>query len=329
MAEHQDTFEDLVPFEIGLQSGETVLMWALGSFFWLLTFVFMGMSVEWQLNIFGIITFVLGGILMLSSQFVTRYNPLKTTRVPVTGIILWFEVVFLSFFVLLEGWKTYLDTSPVFFIIGYLVMTLLLTALLFASNFLTISPIKVLNWMSLDMVGLLYTGGLISMLIGITYIGFNNTTLLWIDKLNVADWAWLFLFSISFLFMLELNDGAHRFNEIIRYAKKRATGEFSLTPVINNYYIMGFILMLIIGVSILVVLILNFFLRWVSDFLSEQLAASVMVNSIYSVVFTIALVFIPLWIVLIIWTEYRARKEVLEEEEIRKQSQKSTRPGIA
>lgn len=329
MAEHQETFEDLVPFEIGLQSGETVLMWALGTFFWLLTFFFMGMSVDWQLNIFGILTFVVGGILMVSSQFVTRYNPLKTTRIPVTGIILWFEVVLLSFFILLEGWRTYLDTSPIYFVIGYLVITLILSALLFASNFLTVSPIKILNWMSLDMVGLLYTGGLISMLSGIAYIGFNNTALLWIDKLTVFDWAMLFLFAMSFLFMLELNDGAHRFNEIIRYAKKRATGEFSLTPVINNYYIMGFILMLIIGVSILVVLILNFFLRWVSDFLSEQLASSVMVNSIYSVVFTIAIVFIPLWIVLILWTEYKVRKETREEEETRKQTQKSSRPGIA
>ena len=44
--------------------------------------------------------------------------------------------------------------------------------------------------------------------------------------------------------------------------------------------------------------------------------------------FTMAWIFIPLWIVLILWTEYKNRKEKVEEEDMRRQIEKEQKLGI-
>ena len=327
MAQYQEELDNLVPFEIGLQAGETMIMWALGMVFWLLSFVFMGFAVGWDFGgSFGPIMYVVGGIFLLSSQFVTRWNPLKTSGMPYTGVALWLLVVVFAAPILWKGWQVYSDSSMLVFMISYTVLAILITGGLLVSNFLT--SLKILDWMSQDMATTLYAAGIISTLIGVTMVGFNNRALLSIDELTLGDWEIMYVFAMSYLFMMELHNGAHRFNDIIKYAKERATGEFSLTPVINNYYIMGFILMVIIGFGVQLVLVINFFIRWISPFISEQMANSVMMNSVYSVVYTIAIIFIPLWIVLIIWMEYRNRKEAKEEEEMRRKVERETRPGI-
>jgi hypothetical protein len=317
MAEYQDELENLVPFEIGIQAGETIIMWALGVLAWLLSFAFMGFAVNWEFNgIFGPTMYIIGGVFLLASQFVTRWNPLKTTRIPFTGIALWLWVVIFAGPLLWQGWEVYADSSGLVFAIVYIVLVILVTGGLLVSNFMT--SLKILDWMSQDMATTLYAAGIISTLIGVTAVGFNNKVLLDLEELNWGNWEILYLFAMSYLFMLELHNGAHRFNDIIKYAKDRATGEFTLTPVINSYYVMGFILMVIIGFGVQLMLVINFFFRWISPYLSEQMANSVMMNSVYSVVFTIALIFIPLWILLILWMEYKNRKEAKEEEEMRR-----------
>jgi hypothetical protein len=327
MVEYKDDLENLVPLEIGLQAGETVIMWALGALFWLLSFIFMGFAVGWDFGgIFGPIMYVMGGILLLASQFVTRWNPLKTTRIPVTGIVIWLWAVVFGAPILYSGWEVYSDSSMIWFVVGYIILAVLITGGLLASNFLT--SLKIMNWMSQDMATTLYVLGMLSILVGITFVGFNNTKLLDIGELSWGQWELLYLFAMSFLFMLELHNGAHRFNDIIKYAKERATGEFSLTPVINSYYIMGFILMVIIGFGVQLMLVINFFFRWISPYLSEQMANSIMMNSVYSVVFTLALIFIPVWIVLILWMEYKNRKEAAEEDQMRRKIEKEIKPNV-
>jgi hypothetical protein len=317
---------DLVPLEIGLQANETILMWALGILLWVGGFFLMMFSVLGELTGFGIFGYAIGGLLLISSQFVTKYNPIKTTRIPITGIILWVWSLFLAFFILLKGWNVYLGSSTVLFIVFYLVIALLITGGLLVANFMT--SLKVLNWMSLDMTSFLYTIGAVSMVAGITHIGFGNSTLIDLGSITVGQWILLFLFGMSFIFMLELFSGSHRFNEIIKYAKERSSGEFSLTPVINNYYIMGFILSLIIGFVVLLVLGATFIQIILQYLLVPQLADSIMANSVYQVVFTMAWIFIPLWIVLVLWTEYKGRKEKVEEEEMRRQIEKEQKLGI-
>jgi hypothetical protein len=328
MAEYQEDLENLVPFEIGIQSGETILMWVGGLVFYILSFLFMAFAIGWDFGgFYGPAMYGFGGILLLASQFVTRWNPITTTRIPITGIALWMFVVVFGAPILYRGWEVYSDSSMLWFFIGYLILAVLITGGLLASNFLT--SLKIMNWMSMDMATTLYAGGIIAMLIGITIVGFNNNALLDLSELNLLDWFFLFGFAMSFFFMLELYNGAHRFNDIVKYAKKRASGEFSLTPVINSYYIMGFILMDIIGAGVFLVLLINFFVRWSVPYISEQLANSVMMNSVYSIVFIIAIVFIPNWIVLILWMEAKGRKEAEEEEAMRRKIEKDTRVSLS
>ncbi|MFW3145384.1 MAG: hypothetical protein ACMUIE_01055 [Thermoplasmatota archaeon] len=335
MAEYSEEMENLVPFEIGLQAGETVLMWVGATVLWLLSILLMGLTVgfsglfkEGPFGILplGFILYLLGGFLLVASQFVSRWNPIRTTRIPITGIALWLFVIFLAGFILWEGWSVYLGASSLWFTVAYVLIALLITAGLLGANFLT--SLKILNWMSVDMVAFFYTWGALSLLIGVTHIGFNNRALLSLEDLNFWDWVFLFAFSLAFIFMLELFNGAHRFNDIIKYAKERSTGEFSLTPVINNYYIMGSILMTIIGLLVLFILILYFFTKWWLDLLVSQLADSIMANSLYLLVYIVAIVFIPTWIALILWMEYRNRKESAEEEEMRRKREKQSKLGI-
>ena len=186
------------------------------------------------------------------------HNPLKTTRIPSTGIILWTWVVFWVFLILFKAWNLYLVTDVDFlgflrFVAFYSVVALIITGGLLVANFLT--SLKILNWMSLDLNTFFYTMGALSIVGGIVHIGFDNPALIELGEVSVPQWILLFLFGMSLVFMLELFSGSHRFNEIIKYAKERSSGEFSLTPVINNYYIMGFILALIIGFVVLLVLV--------------------------------------------------------------------------
>ncbi|MBN1538797.1 MAG: hypothetical protein JW939_01530 [Candidatus Thermoplasmatota archaeon] len=325
MAQYSDEM-DLVPFEIGLQSNETILMWAIGILFWIGGFFLMLFSVLGNLTAFGVIMYGLGGFMLIASQFVSRYNPMKTTRIPITGIILWVWSLFLAFWILLKSWSVYIGSNTGYFILFYLVIALLVTGGLLFANFLTY--MRILDWMSLDMTAFLYTAGGVTLLAGIIHIGFDNPALIELSEVSVGQWIMLFLFGMAFIFMLELFNGSHRFNEIIRYAKERSSGEFSLTPVINNYYIMGFILSLIIGFVVLLVLGATFIQIIIQYLLVPQLADSIMANSVYQVFFTMAWIFIPLWIVLILWTEYRNRKETAEEEEMRRKIEKDQRLGI-
>lgn len=326
MAENADEMQDLVPFEVGLQANETILMWSMGILLWGVALVTMGFAVEWKVSILGVFSFIVGLFSLMASQFVSRYNPIRTTRIPITGIILWVWTIFLLGFILWKGWSVYLGSSLLVFLIAYVMIALIISGLLIGANFLT--SLRILNWMSLDMPAFLYAFGAITMLIGITHTGFNNTALLDIEKLTFGDWVLLFFFSLSFVFMLEMFHGAHRFNDIIKYAKGMSTGEFSLTPVINNYYIMGSILMLIIGGIVLFILVTYFFWYWIMKIFFQQLGDSLMVNSVYSLVFIVAAFFIPVWIVLILWMEYKNRKEAAEEEEMRRQREKTERLGV-
>jgi len=325
MAENIEDIE-LVPFEVGLQAKETLLMSILGIVAFAISFLSMELVFGFKFTVWAELLFLLGGILLIVSQVVSRYNPLKTTRIPITGIILMVWTMLLMYPVLVMGWSVYTGSNPVMFFVAYMVIGLLLVGGLLVANFLT--SLKILNWMSVDAMNTVFVSGVISLLAAIAIRGFNNRELIALDEVSLGQWFWLFVFAISFIIMLEMFNGSHRFNDIIKYAKERSTGEFSLTPVINNYYIMGFILFLIIGLVVLFILVLNFFAVWLIAIFGEQLSDSLMANSVYQLVFTMAVIFIPVWLLLIQWIEYRNRKETAEEDEMRRIVEKDQKLGI-
>jgi len=320
-----ERYEDdyIVPFEIGLQASETILMWGLGALFWLISLVTMGLAVGFAFTPFGVITYVLGLLLVLGSQIVSPYNPMKTMRFPLTGLLLWVWIVFLSYFLLMKGWSVYIGTGTgtLIFTIVYMAFAILATGGLMLANFMT--EFKVVNWLNVPMNSLLQVSGIIAALAGIIHIGFSNRDLIFIDDVSLVTWIMLAVFAISFMLFLELNHAAHRFNEIISYAKKKAAGEFSLTPVINNYYVMGFSLMLIVFGSSIVLLVVNYFARLLIPFFNETLGDSVMLNSVYSLYLTSLVLLVPLTILMVLYFSYRARKEKQEEDDLRRSAEKS------
>lgn len=323
MAERYEE-EHLVPFEIGLQASETILMWGLGALAWLASLVLMVYIVSFNnLTAFGVFMYILGLLLVLGSQIVSSYDPMKTTRFPVTGLLLWLWIVILSFFILSKGWSVIFSsgTGMLIFAIVYLSLAILATGGILVSNFMT--GVKIINWMNMSMNSFLLTSGIASTIAGVIHIGFSNRDLVFIDQVSLWKWIALFAFGISFLLFLELNSAAHRFNEIIHYAKKKAVGQFSLTPVINNYYIMGFILMLIVMVGVIVLMVINFFFRWVTPIFNKHLANSIMLNSVYSLYFTSMILLVPLIIAMVLYFSYRSRKEKEEEEDLRRSAEKS------
>ena len=324
MVEYEDETEIYVPFEIGLQAGETVPMWAFAVLCWLLSLVFMGLAIGFNFTVWGITFFIAGGLLVTSSQLMTSYNPMTTMRFPLNGLLIWLWTAFLSIPIAYKGWEDYLasGTDELVFFMLYGLVILLATVGLLLSYYLT--SMKILKWMNQDIPSMLFAGGVIAIVIGITDLGFNSAGLLDIEEISIGTWIFLFLFSLFFILFIELNSGAHHFNEIISYAKKQNTTGFNLTPVINNYYIMGFILMVIIAFSILVVFAINFLSRWITPFISGQMADSIMMNSVYSVVFTVVLIFVPLSIILTLFFSYKERREEEEEEEMRKIIQTGT-----
>jgi hypothetical protein len=323
-----ERYEDdyIVPFEMGLQSSETILMWGLGGLAWLISLISMGFLLGWNVTAFGMIMYAFGLILVLGSQIVSSYDPIKTTRFPVNGLLLWLWILVLSFFILLKGWSVYIGSSgtgTVIFIIAFIAISILATGGLLVANFLTST--KIVTWMNQPMNTFFLVAGIGATLASVLHMGFSNSDLMFIDKLSFMDWLLIAVFAFSYLLFIELNHAAHRFNEIISYAKKKAVGEFSLTPVINNYYIMGFILMVIVLVAFITLLVVNFFLRWVAPFFNENVADSVMMNTVYSLFLTSMVLLIPLFIVMILFFSYRAKKEKEEEDALRRNAEKSQR----
>src|SRR5512136_454964 len=155
-----ERYEDdyIVPFEIGLQSSETILMWGLAVFFWIVSFVSMGMVLGWKLTLFGLLMYF-------------------------AGLLLWLWILFLSFFILMKGWAVYIGSSGtgmVIFIITFIAVAILATGGLLVANFM--SSVKIVNWMNQPMNTFLLVAGLGATLASVLHMGFANKDLIFIDK---------------------------------------------------------------------------------------------------------------------------------------------------
>jgi hypothetical protein len=106
--------------------------------------------------------------------------------------------------------------------------------------------------------------------------------------INISLYA---LFSLSYI---EFAHGTIRFSQIDEYAKNQNIEDFSVDPVIWNYFIWYAILMIIIYLFMLGVV----FLRWAYmpalEESAPQFANSIELNSVYSIALSIGLIFVPI-----------------------------------
>jgi hypothetical protein len=106
--------------------------------------------------------------------------------------------------------------------------------------------------------------------------------------LNISLYAF---FSISYI---EFSHAAIRFSQIDQYAKSQNIEDFSVNPVIWNYFFWYGILFVVIYAFMLVVI----FLRWgympALEESAPQFANSIEMNSVYSIALSIGLIFVPI-----------------------------------
>ena len=102
------------------------------------------------------------------------------------------------------------------------------------------------------------------------------------------------LFALFTLSYIEFSHATIRFSQIDQYAKSQNIEDFSVNPVIWNYFIWYGILTVIIYFFLLGVI----FLRWAYmpalEDTAPQFANSIEMNSVYSIVLSIGIIFIPI-----------------------------------
>lgn len=106
--------------------------------------------------------------------------------------------------------------------------------------------------------------------------------------LNISLYAF---FSISYI---EFSHASIRFSQIDQYAKSQNIEDFSVNPVIWNYFFWYGILFVVIYAFMLAVI----FLRWgympALEESAPQFANSIEMNSVYSIALSIGLIFVPI-----------------------------------
>lgn len=102
------------------------------------------------------------------------------------------------------------------------------------------------------------------------------------------------LFALFTLSYIEFSHATIRFSQIDQYARSQNIEDFSVNPVIWNYFIWYGILTVIIYFFLLGVI----FLRWAYmpalEDTAPQFANSIEMNSVYSIVLSIGIIFIPI-----------------------------------
>lgn len=125
----------------------------------------------------------------------------------------------------------------------------------------------------------------------------------WEDPDTIGEGLWkienmvnVLIFGILFLCYIELAHASIRFSQIDIYATSHNLKEFNVNSVITNYFIWFGILIAIITVISFCVLLLQIGLSgWIRD-VAPQFGYSLEYNSIYSILISIAIIFVPIGI---------------------------------
>jgi hypothetical protein len=118
------------------------------------------------------------------------------------------------------------------------------------------------------------------------------------NLMNIGTMLNFLVFAIVMLCYIELAHASIRFSQIDDYATSHNLREFSVSSVINNYFVWFGILIAIIAVISMAVLLLQIGLSGIIKDVAPQFGYSLEYNSIYSILISIALVFIPIGIIL-------------------------------
>jgi hypothetical protein len=114
---------------------------------------------------------------------------------------------------------------------------------------------------------------------------------------EVGNMVMVLIFAIFFLCYVELAHASIRFSQVDEYATSHNLREFSVNSVVNNYFIWFGILISIITVISLIVLLLQIGLSGTIRDVAPQFGYSLEYNSIYSILISIAIIFVPIGIV--------------------------------
>ena len=127
----------------------------------------------------------------------------------------------------------------------------------------------------------------------------------WKDPRTIGSGLWnlpnllnVLVFAVLALCYIELAHATARFSEIDNYATEHNLKEFNVSSVITNYFLWFAILMAVIVVISMIVLLLQLALSPVIKDTAPQFGHSLEYNSIYSILISIALVFVPIGIIL-------------------------------
>ncbi len=127
----------------------------------------------------------------------------------------------------------------------------------------------------------------------------------WEDPGTIGKSLWdygvmvnILIFALFFLLYIELIHASIRFSEIDDYVVTHNIKDFSVNSVIGNYFLWFAILGVIIALFSLLVLLLQVLLSGTVQDVAPQFGFSLEYNSIYSILISLALVFVPIGIVL-------------------------------
>jgi hypothetical protein len=123
------------------------------------------------------------------------------------------------------------------------------------------------------------------------------------DTIGESLWKWdnmlmVLIFAVIFLCYIELAHASIRFSQIDMYSITHNLKDFNVNSVINNYFIWFGILMGIVFVISFSVLLLQIGLSGVIRDVAPQFGYSLEYNSIYSILISIAIIFVPIGIVM-------------------------------
>ena len=130
---------------------------------------------------------------------------------------------------------------------------------------------------------------------------------------DTAKMIFILIFALFFLCYIELTHASLRFSEIDEYATSHNIKDFNVKSVINNYFMWFGILMVIITLFSAMVLLLQIFISPFVQDTAPQFGFSLEYNSIYNVLISIALIFVPIGIVItfIFGFFFKSRREIV------------------
>jgi hypothetical protein len=129
---------------------------------------------------------------------------------------------------------------------------------------------------------------------------------------SLWDFATMFkylIFAIIMLCYIELAHASIRFSQIDDYSTSHNLKEFDISAVINNYFMWFGILVAIVFILSLVVIMLQVILSGVITDVAPQFGNSLEYNSPYSLLMSIAIVFVPIGIILTFIFNYMVKSK--------------------